>query len=365
MRILVLTSRYTATRDIIGEDFGRQTRIFSELKKLNHDIDFLCADYKKKENRNLKLHGINILIRPFSLGQFFRFINQLKSLIKNNKYDLMVATSDPLWGIIGYHYARKHKVRFLYDLHDNYETYLSYGIPFLGMLDKKVIRKSDLVTVVSPSLKKKLSNIRKRDISVIENGADLKLFTPKNKIVSRKKLNLPIDRKIIAYAGTLQKMQGTHILLDAYDKIKGDSESILLVLAGRIRKGSGEKINLNRQGVLWLKKLSQKDVVDLINAADLVVIPNTSNEFTKYCFPYKIVEYMACNANIVATEVGDVSNLLPKKVLCMPNNADELAKIIENNLNSSKTNYRKQAEKYSWQNIVKKLDNIISSAPKS
>ena len=33
MKILVLTSRYTATRDIIGEDFGRQTRLFEALKK--------------------------------------------------------------------------------------------------------------------------------------------------------------------------------------------------------------------------------------------------------------------------------------------------------------------------------------------
>lgn len=47
MRILVLTSRYTATRDIIGEDFGRQVRLFSSLKKFGHGIYFFVADYKK------------------------------------------------------------------------------------------------------------------------------------------------------------------------------------------------------------------------------------------------------------------------------------------------------------------------------
>ncbi len=51
MRILVLTSRYTATRDIIGEDFGRQTRLFSALKKIGHEVDFLVADYRKYENK--------------------------------------------------------------------------------------------------------------------------------------------------------------------------------------------------------------------------------------------------------------------------------------------------------------------------
>src|SRR3990167_5566528 len=61
MKILVLTSRYTATRDIIGEDFGRQTRLFAALKKLGHDIDFFVADYRKHENKNVKLHGIEVM----------------------------------------------------------------------------------------------------------------------------------------------------------------------------------------------------------------------------------------------------------------------------------------------------------------
>src|SRR3989338_9007162 len=112
MRILVLTSRYTATRDIIGEDFGRQTRLFSSLKKLGHDIDFLCADYRKHENKDLKLHGINIMIRPFGLVHFFDFILSLNNALKNKDYDVMISTSDPLWGVIGYFFANKSKVKF-------------------------------------------------------------------------------------------------------------------------------------------------------------------------------------------------------------------------------------------------------------
>ena len=101
MRILVLTSRYTASRDIINEDFGRQTRLFEALKKLGLGVDFFCADYNKFENKNTKLHGINVMIRPFSFFIFFSFLNSLNKLIKNNEYDILVATSDPLWGILG------------------------------------------------------------------------------------------------------------------------------------------------------------------------------------------------------------------------------------------------------------------------
>jgi len=43
MKILVFTSRYTATRDIISEDFGRQIRLFEQLRKFGHKIDFFCV----------------------------------------------------------------------------------------------------------------------------------------------------------------------------------------------------------------------------------------------------------------------------------------------------------------------------------
>ena len=360
MRILVLTSRYTATRDIIGEDFGRQTRLFEALKKFNHDMDFFCVDYRRFENKNVKLHGINVFIRPFSVLQILAFIQNLNNILKRNEYDLLIATSDPLWGIFGYFYAKKYNIRFLYDLHDNYETYLTYKIPFFGFANRKIIKKADIVTTVSNSLKKKISKIRKERVFVIENGADLGLFKPKNKTECRKKLKLPLKAKIIAYSGTLQKLQGIDLLIDAFEILKRDMGNLHLVLAGRVREVTGKKLELNKKGIIWLKELDQKGVVDLINSADVVVIPSTTNEFTKYCFPYKVIEYMACNAKIVATKVGDMKDLVPENSLCEPDSVSALAVKIKSKINSTeKVNYRGIAEKYSWHNIARKLDTAI------
>ncbi|MBI3026864.1 glycosyltransferase family 4 protein [Candidatus Woesearchaeota archaeon] len=360
MKILVLTSRYTATRDIIGEDFGRQTRLFEALRKFKHDIDFFCADYRKLENKDVKLHGINVFIRAFGFTHFFSFIRDLNEALKKKKYDLLMATSDPLWGIFGYYYAKKYNVKFAYDLHDNYETYLIYSIPFFWLMDRLVINKADIIITVSNSLKKKVGRIRNRKVFVIENGADLALFKPRDRIESRKKLRLPLNAKIIAYSGTLQRMQGIPLLVEAFESLKNDINGLLLVLAGRIRKVKGEILELDKKGIVWLKNLNQKEVVDLINAADVAVMPNPANEFTKYCFPYKIIEYMACNAKIVATEVGDVADITPKECLCKPDSTDALAQKIRFMLNSkSKPSFRKIAERYSWDNMAKKLDKVI------
>ena len=89
MKILVLTSLYTATRNIIDEDFGRQTRLFSALQKLGHNIDFFCADYRKFNNRNVKLHGLNVMIRPFGIFHLCKF---LRNLDKNRGKYFIICT---------------------------------------------------------------------------------------------------------------------------------------------------------------------------------------------------------------------------------------------------------------------------------
>jgi glycosyltransferase involved in cell wall biosynthesis len=361
MRILVLTSRYTATRDIISEDFGRQTRLFSALKKLGNEIDFLCADYRKYENKNVKLHGIDVAIRPFGITHFLSFVRNFNDMITDKKYDYVIATSDPLWGVIGYFFAKNHRTRFVYDLHDNYETYATYKIPFLRNFDRKVIKNSDMVTAVSYALKDKIAKIRKKGILVVQNGVDTKLFKPLDKLKCRKELKLPKDAKIIAYTGSIQRLQGINNLIEVFRELNKRDKNITLVIAGRFVKGEERHISLNHNGIIYLKSLVQDDVVKLINAADVVVVPNPKNNFTEYCFPYKIVEYMACNRPIVATDVGDVRELLKKykDSLCKESDNNDTMQKIMLQLNKKEVNYRPDVLKNSWDMIATRLDKAL------
>jgi len=361
MKILVLTSRYTATRDIIGEDFGRQTRLFEALKKFKHDIHFFCADYRFFENKNTSLHGIKVFIRPFSVFYFLNFISEFKKIIKKGEYDLIIASSDPLWGPIGYFISKKYKIRFLYDLHDNYEIYATYKIPFFRYLDRFIIKNSNIITTVSYSLKNKIKHIREKKVFVIQNGVDLSLFKHLNKNKCRADLGLPLNAKIVAYTGSLQRTQGIDLLVKVFKALKNEIPNLHLLIAGRFYKDEEKYINLKQKGIIYKGSLPQKDIVKVINSADVVVVPSTTNEFTKYCFPYKVVEYMACNIPIVATNVGDVGKILSdyKNSLCKPNNVGDLKDKIKKQLKIKKIDYRKTAEKNSWHNIAKRLDKIV------
>ena len=361
MKILVLTSRYTATRDIIGEDFGRQTRLFSALKKFDHSIDFLCADYKKKERKNLRLNGINVFIRPFGLLYFFRFLKFFNKILKN-KYDVVIGTSDPLWGAIGYYFSRKNNVKFIYDLHDNYETYSTYKLPMFGLIDQYVMEKSDKVITVSDELRKKIGEVRKNNVTVIQNGFDEKLFVKKDQKKCRKDLGLLNDSKIIGYAGSIQRVQGLHILVKAFKNLKKEIPELKLVIAGRYYGSEKKHINLKQNGVKYLGSVGQEDVVKLINASDVMVVPNTDNDFSRYCFPYKVVEYMACDKKLVATNLGDVGKLLENypDALCDPDSVRSMVEKLRLQLNSkNNVKYRGVAMENTWHNIAKKLDGIL------
>jgi teichuronic acid biosynthesis glycosyltransferase TuaC len=367
MKILVLTSRYTATRDIIGEDFGRQTRLFSALKKRGHDVTFYAADYRKKERKDTTLHGIHVMIRPFGVLRGFSFISELKKNIAKGNYDALIATSDPLWGVVGRHVS-KGKMPFIYDLHDNYETYAVYSFPFFGLFEKNAIRKANAITTVGHTLKEFIRPLRKDNVFVVQNGVDTSIFKPMPREKCRTLLKLPKNVPIITYAGTLQRRQGIDILLETFKELREEVPSLRLVLAGRFFGKERKYLNIEQEGVHYLGgNLSQKEVAALINASNVAVVPNKEDPFTLFCFPYKVVEYMACNVPIVATDVGDVGKILSsfKGSLCLPDDRESMKNAIKTQLKKKGIDYRKSVVKNTWDIIAEEFEIALESAIKS
>ena len=261
-------------------------------------------------------------------------------------------------------FAKKRGIKFIYDLHDNYEIYATYKMPFFGFFDRHAVRNADAVTTVSFALKNKISKIRKNNVFVIQNGVNLKLFRPIDRNLSRKKLKLPLHSRIIAYTGSLQKSLGVDILVNVFEKIRKEMPDARLLLVGRL--GRGDNPDIKKKGVISFDALKQEEVAFAVNAADVAVIPSPSNEFTKYCFPYKCVEYMACNTPIAATGLSDVKLMLKgyKGSLCAPDNPHELYKKIKSQLGRGKINYRKRLVNFTWDSIALNLHKVITKVAK-
>lgn len=363
MRILVLMKRFGANKDMPVQDFGRQIRLFEPLAK-RHEIDFLCPDYIKKESKMIERKGIRFIIRPIGLFSIFRFFIFINELIKKEKYDLIFAGTDPLIGILGHHYSRKFKKRFVYDLQDNFESYGTFGIPLVPAFHKKAINGADAVISVSETLKNHIKKERKNKVYVIPNGIDRRLFMEMPKRVARKKLRLPIDARIIAYIGHLEKLKGFDIMMGAFEKVLGRYPDSYLLLSGQVDRD----VDINHKRVIYRKFPERKEVVLGINAADVAIIPSPRNGFTEYCFPYKLVEYMACGVPIVATDIGDAHKMLKGygNSLCVPNDPGDLAKKIISKLgrNIGKIDYSNAIKALKWEVLAAKLGSILDKLGK-
>lgn len=350
--------RFGTNKDLVMENFGRQVRIFEELKNLGHNVDFLCMDYKKLESKMVRKNGISYFIEPFGMGKFNSFLKKLNFLLKHNRYDVLVGTTSPALGIIGYYYSKRHKIKFAYELQDAYDIYGEYKIPLLRLIDRYVVKNSDVVICVSNTLKKRIRKYRKKPIYVVQNGIEGNLFKPLDRIKCRKNLNLPKGAKIIVYVGLISKIKGFDVLLSSFEKLRKRYEDCILLVSGKVDKG----IELNHENLIFKELAKRTQVVDAINAADVAVIPNPRNMFTEFCFPYKLVEYMACKVPIVATQVGDTGLLLKgyEGSLCMPSDSNDLAeKIIAKLEKASRVDYGKDLQKFKWEILGRKFERAL------
>lgn len=368
MNILVLTSRYTASRDIVKEKFGRQIRLFENIAKSGNKVDFYCMDYKEFERNDLEINGIRIFLRPFRAVSILSFVMDFRKILKKGYYDVIVATSDPLWGIAGILFSKIYGIPLAYDIQDNYETYKSYRIPFVPLLDRIVTKKAELAIGASNVLEGRAKQIRKKPTVMIPNGADLELFRPMDMAEARKKLKLPQDAKIISYIGTFQKIYGTDILVEEYVNLKEEIKNLKLLLAGKFSPVFNEQneINFKQGGIICLGSIPQQDVVYAINASDAMVLPYPSNKFTEALYAsYKVVEFMACNRPIVATDAGEIHKMLDyPKLICKAGDRGDLREKIKFALTIKSVDYRKRLEEFSWKSISKRLEDGLKSIAK-
>lgn len=356
MKLLVLTSRFTANRDIIDEDFGRQIRLFESFKKLGHDITFFVADYKTKESKTLKLHDIDIIIEPFSIFSMFSFKKKLKKIVEQSDFDYCFITSDPLWSFI----SKGLKMPLIYDIQDDYKLYKSFKLPFVKNSHKRLLKTARLITCASDVLSEDTKKLTDKKIVTIPNCVDFNLFKPIDKIESRKKINLPEDVKIIAYIGSLQRKQGVDLLIETFNEM--NLEDAKLILVGKPGQ-EDKKFNISNKNIISIGSIPYADVPFAINSADVLVIPYPLNQFTRTMqAPYKMVEYMACNVPMVITDVGSLSKTLGNdNFVAKPGDRKSLKEKIKFALKSDRKDIknRNKIKDFSWDALAKKLEENL------
>lgn len=139
-----------------------------------------------------------------------------------------------------------------------------------------------------------LINIANKPYIIMEGVVD-------GKIDSSKTID-KFSKKTVMYAGKLQKKYGLKHFLEAFQQITGDYEAI--VCGDGELKQYVENIAQKDTRVKYLGMIPNEKVMEYEEKSNVLINPRfTDEEYTKYSFPSKNMEYMASGTPILTTKL--------------------------------------------------------------
>ena len=225
----------------------------------------------------------------------------------------------------------------------------------------KISNKKDFLGIITISsiLSKKLihQGVPEKKVLVLDGAVDISRFEliNENKDQIRKKLNLPLDKKIILYTGSLRKERGIDTIIKAAHKLKGKGY-IFIIIGGNIKQIKYWKTFMKKRDIdsnLFFLGYKQNSIIpSYLKSADILLAPYSKNCITvKWMSPIKIFEYLASGVPIIASDVKRLKEIC-KKNECLFFNADNHRDL------SRKIEYLIQNEKVQKYLVEKSLNEV-------
>jgi glycosyltransferase involved in cell wall biosynthesis len=170
-----------------------------------------------------------------------------------------------------------------------------------------------------------------RRCNILWNAVDPTIFRPRTEVREplRRELRLPATAPVIAIFGRLIPAKDYNVFLRAARRVRDARPDARFLIVGggapaavdELRRWIGELELGDAVAVLG----SRRDVVELMNAADVVVSTSKDSEGVQNT----IIEAMSCGRPVVATNVGDVARFVSDLDRVIPPGAvDAIAEAI-------------------------------------
>jgi glycosyltransferase involved in cell wall biosynthesis len=173
------------------------------------------------------------------------------------------------------------------------------------------------------------SLLNKARIESIPNPIDIEIFSARDKVLARKALNLPVDKKIILFgaANPLDKRKGIDYLLQSLEVLISRDQhlasSLHCAVFGKLKKPIVVPL-----GVSFFNYInSTEQLINLYSAADVFVLPSLDDNL-----PNTVMEALACSIPVVAFNTGGLPEMvdhLKNGFLAAAEDVNELAEGIK------------------------------------
>ena len=234
---------------------------------------------------------------------------------------------------------------------------------------KQNLNTADKIIAISGATKNYVLRLgaKPKKITVIYNGVDTKRFNiiKSRRDEMRRKLGIPLDAVVALTVRRLVYKNGVDTLLDCAKLAVAKNPKIVFVAVGKGPDLESVRSQVAQLGLSSNFRLagfvSDADLPSYYNLADLFVLPSKSGEG----LPLVANEAMACGLPVVATDVGGIKEILPKKYgkLVPPNMPELLAEAVLAFATQDFTKQRSELhslveERFSWDVNVLRLTEL-------
>ena len=326
----------------------------------NHPTGIVPPEYRRKFRRLVareKINGVNVVrtwLLPFPNRRTYeRMLNYSSFCLSAagtglfaERPDVVIASSPQLLvGLSGWWLARCKRSRFIFEVRDLWpESLAAVGV---GTTDSLVYRtlariaaflyqNSDHIVVVTPAFKDYLvrhKQVRPEKISVIENGVETELFSPRKASDLRSGLGAE-GRFVVSYIGTMGNAHGLQTMVEAAAQLQDKAPQVLFLLVGEGAEKE-QLVSLARtRGLTNLRFIGQQSrekIPAYICASDACAVLLRQSEIFKTVIPSKMLEFMSCARPVILGVEGQARQILEQAQagICIePENSTQLAEGI-------------------------------------
>ena len=313
---------------------GHHVTILTEFP--NHPSGIIPKRYRFKLFERGKYSGIEVIRSFVKASPKKKFVNRIlfylsfmiSSIIagmklKNKKYDIVYATSPPLFvGLSGYMISRLKKTKFVFEVRDLWpESAVVMGelkngkaIQLSEWIERICYKNASKIVVVTQGIQDRLTQrgIDSDKLRIIPNGANVETFSfSADNDLFKKELGYQ-GKFIILYTGIIGLAQGIETLVKVA-KLLRDNEKILFLFVG---EGPLKKELLRLQESYELDNLRvigqvpSKEVFRYTAAADACLVPLKKADIFKSALPSKMFGAWACGRPIILSVDGEAKEHL-------------------------------------------------------
>lgn len=202
------------------------------------------------------------------------------------------------------------------------------------------------------------------NIRVIPCGVNLDLFRPLEPDDARKSLGLE-GKKVVLFVGRIEPLKGVERLLRAFARLD-NSDGVQLVIIGGDAQSAAEIARLKEiaaglgiaNNVTFVGLIEQDELPVYYSAANVTVVPSYYESFG--LVP---LESLACGTPVVATDVGDLKNIIRPGLTGyiaagdVSDISEKIDSVLSWDMNAGTREYiRVSVENYSWQSIARRVE---------